>query len=91
MNLNLNLINLNLSLSKNIISVGLIPQDPTVWSSANKRVLYVESVIDIYCSGSYIVFSPSMLHFKCMISLSLSLLRGGVGGWLEFVVLLVLM
>ena len=49
----------------------------------------VESVIDIYCSGSHIVFSPSMLHFKCMISLSL--LRGRVGRWLELVVLLVLM
>ena len=39
----------------------------------------VESVIDIYCSGSYIVFSLSMLHFQCMISLSL--LREGVGRW----------
>ena len=43
-------------------------------------MLYVESVIDIYCSGSYIAVSPSMLHFQCMISLFLS--RGGVGRWL---------
>ena len=40
----------------------------------------VESEIDIYCSGSYIVFCPSMLHFQCMISLFLS--RGWVGRWL---------